>query len=271
MTIDISHHDLLLSAGRRHYIRAGRGGSSIVFIHGFTDSWRSFERLYGALAGAHRLIGLDQRGHGGSQGAETYAIADFAADAIAFIEALGEWPVHLIGHSLGSIVALRVAEKRPDLLASLILIGAAPSAAGHAGLLEMQGDLGGFEGHVPRDYVVGFQASTAFTPLAPAQLDIFVDESMKLSLDTWRKTVDGLLTDPGPTLEPIKVPTLILWGEKDGVFDAAVQAALKRKIPGASTIDYAEVGHAPHWETPAEVAADIEAFLVSHSAATSGA
>ena len=267
MTAAPSHHDVELAAGRRHYVRAGRGGPPVVFVHGFTDSWHSFEPLFAALGGAFQLIALDQRGHGGSEAGETYAIADFAADAIAFIESLGEGPVHLVGHSLGSIVALRVADQRPDLLASLILIGAAKSAAGHPGLREMRADLAGFESAVPRDYVAGFQSSTAYTPLKPAQLDIFVDESLKLDLETWRRTVDGLLDDPGPGGAPVKVPTLILWGEKDGVFDAAAQKELHAKIPGAKAVHYPDVGHAPHWEVPARVAADIETFLLAQPAA----
>jgi pimeloyl-ACP methyl ester carboxylesterase len=266
MTPAPSRHYIDLAAGRRHYIRLGDRGPPVLFIHGFTDSWRSFELLFEALASRFRLFALDQRGHGGSDPASRYTIADFAGDAIAFIESLGEGKVHLVGHSLGSIVALRAAEQRPDLVASLVLIGAATSAGGHAGVAEMRADLAGFAGAVPRDYVAAFQASTAAGPLAPEQLEIFVAESMKLSLETWRGVLAGLLDDPGPGDAPIEVPTLILWGEKDGVFDAAAQAVLRRKIPAARVIDYPEVGHAPHWEIPARVAGDIERFLLAQPA-----
>ncbi|MGD0723128.1 MAG: alpha/beta fold hydrolase [Roseiarcus sp.] len=257
-----THCEIALPGGRRHFVSLGAGGPRLVLLHGFTDSWRSFEPLFEGLAGKFRLFGLDQRGHGDSAAAETYATTDFAADAIAFIESLGDGPVHLVGHSLGAIVAQRVAERRPDRLASLILIGAAPSTGGHPGLAEMRGDLAGFEDHVPRAYVEGFQASTVFRPLAPRQLAIFVDESMKLALATWRGAVEGLLADEAAAA-PIATPTLTLWGDRDAVFDAQMQEALARKIPGRVAIRYADVGHAPHWETPAQAAADIERFIVS--------
>jgi pimeloyl-ACP methyl ester carboxylesterase len=257
------HREIQLPSGRRHhFVSVGASGPRVVLLHGFTDSWRSFERLFAPLSARFQLFALDQRGHGGSQAGASYAIGDFADDAIAFIESLGSEPVHLIGHSLGAIVAQRVAEARPDLLASLILISAAPSAGGHAGLMEMRGDLASFATRVPRDYARAFQAGTAHRPIAPAQLDIFVDESMKLSLDTWRRTVDGLLGDTALS-RPISVPTLSIWGVRDAVFDAQAQEALARKIPGLVAAHYEEVGHAPHWEAPARVARDIERFILA--------
>jgi non-heme chloroperoxidase len=262
-----AHRDIKLSDGRRHhYVSLGDRGPRIVFLHGFTDSWRSFEALFAPLSAKFQVFALDQRGHGGSEDADSYGIADFAADAIAFIESLGKEPVHLVGHSLGTIVAQRVAERRSDLLASLILISAATSTGGHAGLQEMRGDLAGFAEAVPRDYATAFQSGTAHQPLAPAQLDIFVDETMRLSLATWRKTIEGLLGDTA-LAKQIDLPTLSIWGVHDAIFDAEAQQALARKIPGLVANHYPDVGHAPHWEAPARVAADIEKFVLSLPAA----
>lgn len=257
------HREIQLPSGRRHhFVSVGASGPRVVLLHGFTDSWRSFELLFAPLSARFQLFALDQRGHGGSEPGDSYAIGDFVDDAIAFIESLGGEPVHLIGHSLGAIVAQRVAQTRPDLLASLILISAAPGARGHAGLLEMRGDLASFATHVPHDYARAFQESTAHRPIAPAQLDILVGESMKLSLDTWRRTVDGLLGDTA-LATPITVPTLSIWGVHDAVFDAQAQEALAHKIPGLVAAHYEDVGHAPHREAPARVARDIERFILS--------
>jgi pimeloyl-ACP methyl ester carboxylesterase len=262
-TAEPSHQEIRLPSGRRHhFVTVGDSGPRIVLLHGFTDSWRSFEALFAPLGAKFHLFALDQRGHGASETADSYAIGDFADDAIAFIESVSGASVHLIGHSLGTIVAQRVAERRPDLLASLILIGAGPSTGGHAGLLEMRGHLAGFADQVPREYAAGFQAGTAHRPLAPAQLDIFIDESLKLSLETWRGTVEGLLADTALS-SPIEIPTLSIWGVRDAVFDAQAQEALARKIPGLVATHYEEVGHAPHWEAPSRVAENIESFLLA--------
>ncbi len=131
MSTPINSHQATLPNGQTlHYVDNGAAGPAIVFLHGYTDSWRSFELLFPLLAPSFRLIALDQRGHGETPRAERYRIADFAADAIGFLEQLATGPVHLVGHSLGTIVAQRVAEQRSDLLQSLILIGPARTA-GH--------------------------------------------------------------------------------------------------------------------------------------------
>jgi non-heme chloroperoxidase len=261
--VELIHREIRLPSGRRHhFVTVSSGGPRIVLLHGFTDSWRSFELLFAPLGAKFHLFALDQRGHGASEAADDYATGDFSADAISFIESVSGASVHLVGHSLGSIVAQRVAERRPDLLASLILISAAPSTGGHAGLQEMRGDLAAFAGHVPRDYATGFQASTVHQPLAPAQLAVFVDESMKLPLGAWRGTVDGLLADAALPA-PIEIPTLSIWGVRDGVFDAQAQKRLAWKIPGLVAADYQDIGHAPHWEAPDRVAKDIEDFILA--------
>jgi pimeloyl-ACP methyl ester carboxylesterase len=54
---------------------------------------------------------------------------------------------------------------------------------------------------------------------------------------------------------------LILWGEKDPCFPAQHQEGLRRLLPAAQFKPYANMGHNPHWEIPARVAADLRAFL----------
>jgi non-heme chloroperoxidase len=259
-----TEYDVLAGRIRLHYLdwSGPEGARDILFLHGGGLTSHTWDLTCLALRDTYRCLALDQRGHGESEAAESFAVADLVADAIAFVDHLGGAPVHLVGHSLGTIVAQRVAERRPDLLASLTLISAAPSTSGHAGLQEMRGDLAAFADHVPRDYATGFQASTVHRPLAPAQLAVFVDESMKLPLAAWRGTVDGLLADSASPA-PIEIPTLSIWGVRDGVFDALAQQALAHKIPGAVALVYQDIGHAPHWEAPGRVAKDIENFILS--------
>lgn len=253
----------LPSGLRQHFVEAGSGGPTLVLLHGYTDSWRSFEPILGLLGRRFRLLIPDQRGHGASDEAEHYALADFTADAIAFIEALAGGPVYLAGHSLGSIVAQRVAASRPDLIRALVLIGAAPDAAGHAGLLELRAELAGLPAAIPRDFVEAFQQSTTFAALPDQQLAVFVEESLKLKPRTWWKVLDGLLDEPRQPPWTLSLPTLVLWGVEDGVFDQGAQHRLARHIPTLTAIHYAGVGHAPHWENPARAAEDIADFLAA--------
>ncbi|MGJ4858469.1 alpha/beta fold hydrolase [Labrys sp. KB_33_2] len=248
---------------RHHFVEVGSDGPPLVLLHGYTDSWRSFEPLFARLGQQFRLLVLDQRGHGGSDAAEQYAIADFAGDAIDFIEAVVGGPVHLAGHSLGSIVAQRVAARRTDLVHSLVLIGAAPDAAGHAGLLELRTELAGLSSTIPRDFIEAFQKGTTFAQLSDPQLAIFVEESLKLAPETWRKVLDGLVDERAPPRQTLNLPALALWGAQDSVFDEGTQIRLARHIPDLTAIHYPAIGHAPHWESPARAAQDIANFLAA--------
>ena len=243
-----------------HYLRIGDIGTPVVLLHGYLDSHVSFFRLFEALGAAHRLCVPDQRGHGDSSAAPNYTVAGFTEDAIAFIEGLGVGPVHLGGHSLGGIVAQRVAAARPDLVRSLALISTARHAASSKALHETVPLLETLRDPVPEALAREFQGSTTFAPLPEDVFVRYVDETRKVKADVWRRALAGLMEEPAPRDAPSDIPALIQWGQEDGLFSSADQDALRRHFPRANFVDYPETGHAPNWERPAEVAAALLAF-----------
>ncbi|HEY0291131.1 MAG TPA: alpha/beta fold hydrolase [Hansschlegelia sp.] len=116
-----------------HYATVGDRGPKIVLLHGFADSWRSFEPLFKVLGRDAQLFALDQRATAIPNRADATRWRISPRNAIDFIATVPREPVHLVGHSLGAIVAQRAAERRPDLLRSLTIIGGARSAATHPG------------------------------------------------------------------------------------------------------------------------------------------
>lgn len=254
---------LVLEGGRRvHLVQAGAAGPPVLFLHGYADSWRSFEPLLPLLSRHFRLFALDQRGHGESDPADRYAIADFTADAAEVVAQLGVGPVDVVGHSLGSIVAQRLAVAHPHLVRRLVLIGAAPTAAGHAGLAELLAELETAGDPIPAALIEAFQTSTAIQPLAPARMAQILAESGKLSRGAWLGTAAGLLEEPPDAgSHTVLAPSLSLWGQEDGIFDLQAQNALAQIIPNLTTRHYPAVGHAPNWEIPDSVAQEILAFL----------
>ncbi|WP_214473213.1 alpha/beta hydrolase [Mesorhizobium sp. dw_380] len=259
----------LKSGLRHHYVRTGSSGPTVVLLHGFLDSWRSFHALFEGLGRRFQLFAYDQRGHGDSEPAKDYAISDFADDAIDFLENVVGAPAYLVGHSLGSIVAQRVAAKRPDLVAKLVLIGGALTAADHPGLRELQTGLEAFTDAVPDEFVDAFQRSTVFAPISEDAIGVYIAESSKVGIGAWRGALRGLVDEPAEAgASVIAIPTLILWGEEDGVFDREAQRALAGNFPDHVAINYPQVGHAPQWEIPDRVATDIENFLLASPART---
>jgi pimeloyl-ACP methyl ester carboxylesterase len=230
-------------------------------LHGYSDSWFSFSRLLPLLPADHHAYALDQRGHGDSdRPAQGYAMADFAADVVAFMDALGLSSATVVGHSMGTLVAQELALAAPQRVAGLILLGGG-SHIRTPEVFELQRAIDSFEDLVPVEFVQEFQASTIYHPVPTVFLEQVVAESMKLPARVWRSVLAGCLdVDYTARLSQIQMPALLLRGEQDGLFLAG-QDALAAGLPNATVQLYHETGHALHWERPEQVAHDMEEFI----------
>lgn len=255
-----------LSTGPRlHYAERGAAaGEPIVFLHGWPDSWFSFSRVLPLLPARLHAYAPDQRGFGESDrpGGE-YAIDDFAADAVAFLDAVSIERATLVGHSFGSFVARQVAITNPDRVARLILIGTGVSASIPV-TREAQAGLRDLPDPVPVAFARDFQAGTAYAPLPEPFFERCVTESLKLPARLWREILDRLIEyDDSDELARIGARTLLIWGEHDALFPREDQDRIAAAIEKATLRVYEETGHCPNWERPEQVAADIEEFLPS--------
>ena len=107
---------------RLYYESTGSGRQSMVLLHGTTGRSDSFRSIVPALSIDYRLFIPDLRGHGRSSHVTgNYRVVDFGRDICHLLETLCQLPVILLGHSLGGLVAIAVAAKRPELVSALIL------------------------------------------------------------------------------------------------------------------------------------------------------
>ena len=121
---------------------------------------------------------------------------------------------------------------------------------------------------MPYDFAYEFQASTVFQPVPRDFLETAVGESLKLPAQVWKDVLDGLIaTENAARLAEITAPTLIIWGDRDGIFPRADQDALDAAIPNSTLSVYPETGHAPHWERPQDFAKELEKFVRDEAAA----
>jgi pimeloyl-ACP methyl ester carboxylesterase len=252
----------LINCRSFHYVTAGpEDAPALLFLHGYADSWRSAELLIPSLQNHFRVFLLDQRGHGESDSDfDRFTIADFAVDAADFIETVIGRPVTLVGHSLGSLVAQRVAAHYQDLVTRLVLIGTADTSGGNPGLIDLKHALAEHGSHIPAELVRALQQCTLAQPISRDQLDIFTNESLRLQPKVWHSVATALSDDDQVIAGRIRVPTLILWGDQDRVFDLHSQHRLQRLLRQSKLTVYPEVGHAPNWEIPETVARDIIGF-----------
>jgi non-heme chloroperoxidase len=246
-----------------HYAEQGDpGGEPIVLIHPPADSWFSFSRVLWLLPGRYHAYALDQRGHGDSdRPACCYAIGDFAADIVAFLDAVEIERATLVGHSASGFTARRVAETHPDRVARLVLINCAVTLPTQV-RREMQAAVQTLQDPLPVAFVRELHASVAHLPLPGPVLERLVAQSLKAPARVWKSALEGLLGfDDAAELGRIVAPTLLLWGELDGMFSREEQERLAAAIPRASLQVVPETGHSPHLERPQRVVDDLDAFM----------
>jgi pimeloyl-ACP methyl ester carboxylesterase len=105
----------------------GGSGSPIVILHGLLGSSRNWQSAGVALAASgHRVIGLDLRNHGSSPWDDDCSYTAMAEDVRAFLQSEKLDSVHLVGHSMGGKVAIRLALSYPELVSRLTIVDIAP-------------------------------------------------------------------------------------------------------------------------------------------------
>jgi pimeloyl-ACP methyl ester carboxylesterase len=111
-----------LTNGRVWYEESG-AGDPLVLIHGGAVDTRFFKDNVPALAARFRVIGTDLWGHGRSPDREgPFSLDSFAFDVAELIERVAGGRAHVVGHSIGAVVALTLALARPELVDRLVMI-----------------------------------------------------------------------------------------------------------------------------------------------------
>lgn len=120
-TAHAAENHALIDGRRLAYIDFGGAGIPVLTLHGHFGRARMFAPLAAALAPAYRVISLEQRGHGHSDGGDDFSREAYVADAAAFLRHLGLGPVVALGHSMGGVTAFQLAARHPDLVRVLIV------------------------------------------------------------------------------------------------------------------------------------------------------
>ena len=248
---------------------------TLVLLHGFGDSYTTWESWVRELEGRFHVITLDFPGHGLTRAPAGYqlsgpGLADFVA---AFAAKLALPKFAVAGNSLGGAAAWQLAVRHPELLDALILVDAA-----------------GFPASKPPSSI----------PLAFRILQYPIGRAVLRNIDNRPLIEEGLKTDvyekslitpafvdrwaefqraPGhrailmdinfgglgfatdELLSTIKLPTLVLHGKDDVIIEPESARRFAAAIPGAKLIFYPQVGHLPQIELPLRSASDVATFL----------
>jgi len=233
-----------------HCVRQGPpDGPAIILLHGYSDSSFSFSRVMPLLPPELRVIAPDLRGHGHSaRPANGYRIGDFAGDVLRMMDLMSVPEATIVGHSMGSFVAHAIAERAPQRVSRLILLGSAP-VADNPGMRELRRDVRSLTDPVDLWFVRAFQYSTIAAPVPAAFMESAILNSCRMPAYVWKKALQGLLEYRPRTPRP-DVRTLVLGGDRDEVFSADEQSALAREFKSAELVTVDGIGHTLHWERP---------------------
>ena len=246
-----------------HYAEQGdRQGEPLLLLHGLGDSWYSFSRILPKLPASFHVFAIDQRGHGDSdRPASGYTMADLSDDAVAFMDAMGITRATVIGHSMGSFVAQRVAITAPERVSRLVLVGSATTAVNDV-VRALKAEVGNLPEVLPAEFVREFQTSMVSVPVPQSFMDGVRSETHKVPTRVMRGALDGLLASgDSARLGSIRAPTLVIWGERDQVFARDEQLELYQTIAGSELLSYQAIGHSPQWEAPDRFVKDILGFI----------
>jgi pimeloyl-ACP methyl ester carboxylesterase len=244
------------------YVETGdTDGKPTLLIHGYSDNSRAWS-LIAPFLKDRRLLAIDLRGHGKSDApACCYAYTDLADDASLFLDALGIARADVIGHSLGSLTGQLLAAQHPDKVGKLVLVSSTTQ-------------IGGGPGSWLWDNITLLKAP--IDPNSQFMLDWYsnpnpVDEdflrrerteSAAMPLHVWNGVLWGTIVGDLTFAAPIvKAPVLVLWGEKDPLFDLTHQEKLEKAYPDARFEVFAGAGHNMIWEFPKDSAQIITPFL----------
>lgn len=255
---------------RMAFVELGqKNGSPIVLLHGATDSYLSFSQMAPIIAEhGYRVIIPEFRGHGKSSAPESlYVIEAHTADVYALLKMLDMQDAHIVGHSLGSFVAQKLAAEYTASVSSLTLIGTAATLSGNAVLewiLEGDDNFGGINHlqSLPDAFLLEWTASSNYDKNFISKT---LEHAKALPIETWRNVFGGASISDFADPSSITVPVQIVYGNEDVFFSKDMQMELIARL-GSKSILYLEkkgMGHNTHWEENLgeEIAIDIVRFL----------
>lgn len=251
-----------------HYIDQGpREATPIIFIHAFPLNHTMWEPQLSALSPTYRVIAYDIRGHGESDiGAGQYTIELFVDDLIVLLDHLKIETAVLCGLSMGGYIALRALERHPERVSAIVLSDTRSEADSDEAKIKRTATLKLIKEKGVPLFAEGFVKSA----LAPETFNTHpetVHRVKEMVLKNSSIGVCGALlalasrTDTTASLNHIKIPTLILVGEKDQVTPPSDSIAMNEKIKTAHMHVIAHAGHLSNLENPEEFNQRLLSFL----------
>ena len=247
-----------------------RTGPVIVMLHSSMTNLREWDAWADALTDKYRVIRFDLPGFGltGSDPTGDYSDARAIRVLAGLMDQLGIARAAIVGNSLGGRIAWTFAAQQPDRVTRLVLVspdGFASPGFAYDKAPDVPLMMQALPYTAPRAMLKANLAVAYAHPDRLAEATVTRYRDMMLAPGVRRAILarmdQTILHDPVPDLSRIKTPTLLLWGEKDGMIPISNAADYLRAMPDATLVRLTDFGHVPFEEDPAKSLVPVERFL----------
>lgn len=248
------------------WVHAQGTGSPILFLHGLFFDGRIFEHQTETLHHRFRTLNVDVRDHGRSVGPEErWTLEEAAEDVVDVMDELETGPCHVVGLSMGGMIALRLALAQPDRVRSLALLDT------NAGV-EIERSL-----HVAMAWTVRLAGALGVRALMPYAAGQMFSQGFRSEPEA-QEWIDRVRSkDPGEIfrgamavftrtsvlerIHEIEHPTLVLVGEEDRATPPRHSKDIAQGIPNARLVTVPGAGHMTTIEQPEDVTEHLDSFV----------
>jgi pimeloyl-ACP methyl ester carboxylesterase len=219
-------------------------GPHLVLIHGLAGSSSWWDRNMPALSRAFRVTAIDLPGFGSSHPSTRLILDEAPGMVAAFLGELGIERAHLMGHSMGGLVAGGVAADHPERVDRLVLVD--------AGFLSLDPTW--------RHRFTGPLRTLPWT--SPTIIPVLLrDLARSGPLRMAGATAEVLRKDWSHKLPAITAPTLVVWGQHDRVCHPRIGEQIASSVPDARLVIIRGAGHNPMWERQLDFDREVLGFL----------
>jgi pimeloyl-ACP methyl ester carboxylesterase len=241
-------------------------GEPLLLVHGLGYARWGWEPVVEGLASAHEVVLFDNRGIGESDApGGAYSVRMMAEDAVAVLDAAGLERAHVLGTSLGGMIALQLALDRPERVDRLVLACTTPGGAGAAPMPERTMRLMQEAPTLPLDVALRRFVENAFgSDPDPALVDRIMEHRLATAQPptAWAaQAAAGAAFDAWDRVGEIRTRTLVLTGDGDAVVDPRNSELLAQRIAGARLEVFPGAGHLFFWEQPERFVEVMTEFL----------
>ncbi|WP_276272842.1 alpha/beta fold hydrolase [Haloarcula litorea] len=279
-----THETVATNGVDLHAVTAGpTDGDLVLLLHGFPEFWYSWHRQIPALAEAgYRVVAPDLRGYNRSAkpaGVSAYRVEELVADVAGLVDAAGRASAHVVGHDWGGLVAWQTAIDRPEVVDRLAVLNAPHPSAYERALRSSFSQLvrswyvGAFqlprlpEWAICRDDYAALERLFREQPVRPDAFSAADVERYKRALDrpgaltaavnyyraAFRRNARLTLTQGGVGDARVAAPTLLVWGEQDGMLDPSLTEGLTRWVPDCRVERLPDASHWVQFDAPERV------------------